>query len=167
MRLNDSYLFERFKKKFEYKYIVEPNSGCWLWIAGLFSSGYGMVSFPRVGTIQAHRISKFLYDKFPIETTRRGSNLVWDHLCKTRSCVNPKHLELVTPKENVHRAKHYHKKTCLNGHKLDGLNLGIYLRSSTQITIRYCRECVRKKDRERKRLLRARTFARAQEALYK
>jgi hypothetical protein len=44
-----------------------------------------------------------------------------DHLCKVKHCVNPDHLEAVTPKENVHRSDNtaglnFRKKVCMRGH---------------------------------------------------
>ena len=51
-----------------------------------------------------------------------------DHLCKTRLCVNPEHLEVVSSKENVLRGDSFSavnsKKThCKNSHELSINNL--------------------------------------------
>lgn len=51
-----------------------------------------------------------------------------DHLCRVRVCVNPEHLEIVTPKENVMRgigitARNAQKTECSRGHALSGENL--------------------------------------------
>lgn len=60
-----------------------------------------------------------------------------DHLCKTRSCINPDHLEAVTPQVNVSRAgNHYRDRThCQNGHILVGKHIRLYH------GYRYCRIC--------------------------
>ena len=78
--------------RFEDKYIPEPNSGCWLWIGGKTSMGYGQIGLGRrdEGDILAHRFS---YEHY------RGSipdGFDLDHLCRNPACVNPGHLEAVT-----------------------------------------------------------------------
>lgn len=78
---------------FEDKFIPEPNSGCWLWLFGSFSSGYGCL---RVGSTvwYAHRLSWTLY-KGPIPV---GVCVL--HKCDTRLCVNPQHLFLGSKGDN-------------------------------------------------------------------
>ena len=54
--------------------------------------------------------------------------LVIDHLCRHTSCVNPSHLEAVTPGENTLRgygptAMNARKTECVRGHSLSGDNL--------------------------------------------
>lgn len=68
---------------------------CWLWHGKHTTLGYGI--FQTDDTHYAHRFSYMIHKgKIP-------KNLVIDHLCEIRSCVNPDHLELVSQKENVHR----------------------------------------------------------------
>ncbi len=71
-------------------------STCWLWGAHLDRDGYAQYrDGDRIA--QAHRTS---YEAF---TGAIGDGMELDHLCKTRRCVNPTHLELVSPAENKTR----------------------------------------------------------------
>ena len=82
--------------RFEDKYVPEPNTGCWLWIAGVNKDGYGGFR-ADTRTWLAHRVS---YEHF-VGPIPEGLEL--DHLCRTRSCVNPNHLEPVIHIVNVRR----------------------------------------------------------------
>jgi hypothetical protein len=80
--------------------LPEPNSGCFLWSLALGTDGYGYVNVGgkkgrRVG---AHRVA------YELICAPIPAGLDIDHLCRTRSCVNPSHLEPVTRKENLRRA---------------------------------------------------------------
>lgn len=107
---------------------------CWLWMGKLDPTDYGSFSrFPILGT-KAHRISYFLLvGELPKE-------LVLDHLCRIRHCVNPDHLELVTRSVNSRRgapaAINRSKTHCPEGHEYLGGNLVIDTRGS-----RNCRVC--------------------------
>src|SRR5689334_8336917 len=76
--------------------------GCWIWTASINVDGYGQFIVYDAGrkrglSIPAHRVAWQLV---------RGSipqDLYIDHLCRTRSCVNPEHLEPVTNKVNILR----------------------------------------------------------------
>ena len=73
-------------KPFEERYIPEPMSGCWLWIGGINSGGYGW--FKRDGKqLSAHRVS------WAMVHGDAGANMVL-HRCDVRCCVNPDHLFL-------------------------------------------------------------------------
>lgn len=92
---------------------VEKTKDCWLW-RGSKTRGYGHISVDGVNH-RAHRIAWMLL---------RGEiphGLVLDHICRVRHCVNPDHLELVTPKMNVLRgisplANMARRKKCKQGH---------------------------------------------------
>ena len=114
------------RERFEEKYVPEPNSGCWLWIANTSPQGYGLLSHPITRkNIPAHRVSYELYKNIIPE------GLEIDHLCRVRCCVNPNHLEAVTHKENsrrgicaeTHRKNSLLRTHCKKGHPYSVENL--------------------------------------------
>ncbi len=83
------------QRRFEEKYIPEPNSGCWLWMACLSKKGYGELMMRHSKRVElAHRIS---YNLFHGEI---GNNHVL-HKCDNPCCVNPEHLEIGSHKKNM------------------------------------------------------------------
>lgn len=76
---------------------IDPE-GCWLWTAGRDEKGYGTFRLTRGKMTKAHRWSYI--DAFG----DHAPGLELDHLCKTRACVRPDHLEPVTHRENIRRA---------------------------------------------------------------
>lgn len=82
-----------------WKYVRKVD-GCWLWIGAVTWDGYGRLRLPD-RTVRAHR---WAYQRF-IGTIPEGMEL--DHLCKTRCCVNPDHLEPVTRDENHARGDNW------------------------------------------------------------
>jgi hypothetical protein len=123
----------------------EPNSGCWLWTAGLNGEGYGAINV--AGQIRpAHRVAYELF-RGPIP-----EGLTLDHLCRVRCCVNPDHLEPVTRKENTLRgigasAVHARKTHCKHGHAFTPDN--VYVRRGNT---RDCRTCHRARERDARQL---------------
>lgn len=136
---------ERQFQSFESKYIPEPNTGCWLWIASKFDNGYGQFGFDGKNR-KAHRVSYELYkSKIP-------TGLTLDHLCRVRECVNPDHLEPVTNRENTLRGNtitrdNLNKTNCPNGHQLIAPNLGQWELAHGK---RSCLECKKLKMRARR-----------------
>jgi hypothetical protein len=78
-------------------------SECWLWQGPVKANGYAQFHYrtgpDQQGGQQAHRW-RWEQDNGPVP---EGHHL--DHLCKVRRCVNPAHLEPVTPLENARRSK--------------------------------------------------------------
>ena len=113
---------------------------CWLWTGARSSNGYGNTWVPRsvsrrhFGEISAHRLSYMIF------VGRIPDGLQMDHLCRVHYCVNPKHLEAVTPRENARRSptSNEMKTHCVHGHLLSGNNL-----IPTELGHRRCRACNR------------------------
>jgi hypothetical protein len=85
--------------------IPEPNSGCLLFTGAILKSGYGSLYCLRSGyETLAHRWAYIsAYGPIP-------DGLTIDHLCRTRSCIEPRHLEAVTRGENTRRAAEYRRR---------------------------------------------------------
>lgn len=81
-------------KRFESKYVPEPNSGCWLWVSHTSSNGYGAERYKQ-RQISAHRLSYALFTG-PIQ-----QGFVIRHKCDVRLCVNPDHLVIGTNDDNI------------------------------------------------------------------
>lgn len=100
---------------------IDPDTGFWNWTHTLFSNGYARIK--RYGKDQgAHR---YAYEK---RHGKVSDELFLDHLCRNPKCVNPKHLEPVTPFENQRRgltftAAKVAQTHCLRWHPLSGDNL--------------------------------------------
>jgi hypothetical protein len=77
---------------------VRAATGCWEWQGKQNQHGYGRVLWDG-GVQQAHRIVWVIL-RGPIP-----AGLVLDHLCRVTRCVNPLHLDPVTPRENTLRGE--------------------------------------------------------------
>ena len=82
----------------------EPTTGCWLWTGDTCGSGYGKLKVPtdrNWSTFKNKKAHRIIYEALrgPIPP---GMDL--DHLCRTRPCVNPAHLEPVTRSQNLKRS---------------------------------------------------------------
>lgn len=74
---------------------VEVSDGCWLWLGGLFESGYGRFSQEPWLSVRAHRYAwEITYGPIP-------EGLIVCHHCDTPRCVKPAHLFLGTHKDNA------------------------------------------------------------------
>ena len=145
------------EERFLDKISPEPMSGCWLWTGAMTGKsstsigGYGVIRLGKDGgcrQVYAHQVSYMLYHgDIP-------DGLEIDHLCSTRLCVNPSHLEAVTAKVNTRRIhergrcpNHFANKThCPQGHPYSGDNL--YTAPGGG---RLCIACRRERDRKRAR----------------
>jgi len=78
-----------------------PDLGpCWIWTASL-AKGYGQTTVKKNGrktSVVAHRLAyQMIVGAVPL-------HMQLDHLCRLTYCVNPDHLEPVTPIVNSHRS---------------------------------------------------------------
>jgi hypothetical protein len=83
-------------------------SGCWRYLGGPFNTPYGHLTL-NGKLMTAHR---FYYLHYKGEI---GEGNQVDHLCMNKRCVNPDHLDAVSPRENVrraHRATHCYDCKC-------------------------------------------------------
>lgn len=80
------------------RYLIEPETGCWIWQRLVDKHGYGQLREGGKGYL-AHR---YYYERV-IGPIPEGMQL--DHLCRNRKCVNPDHLEPVTNTENQRRGR--------------------------------------------------------------
>ena len=119
---------------------------CWRWPGMINQAGYGIIRSRSGGTRKEYRAHRVVYEEMvgPIP-----AGLVIDHLCRTRACVNPAHMEPVTSEENVRRGRGYsHEKLanrthCKHGHPWEGDN--VYVNPRGYET---CRSCARRRTAE-------------------
>jgi hypothetical protein len=126
---------------------VDAN-GCHVWTDELTNAGYARLTWRQPdGTLIAggHRIAFFLaHGDIP-------EGLVIDHLCRVRDCVNVKHLDLVTQRENVMRspiapgALNAAKTHCPQNHPYDEANTIVQVHRNGTTLGRLCRACQRER----------------------
>jgi hypothetical protein len=137
------FLDERLPSRFWDKVQPCPMSGCWLFISSHCKAGYGSVGDGRGRVTKAHQMAyETLVGPVP-------AGLELDHLCRVRCCCNPAHLEPVTHAENMRRGERANRPACPSGHRYDEQNTIWYDGR------RYCRECSRRRNRDRQRVVRA------------
>ena len=104
-------------ERFHSKFIELPN-GCHQWQGPLDKDGYGYF-FLRRKSRRAHRVAWYM---------QRGGipeGMVINHICRNRWCVNPQHMQLLTPRENNLQdsnsipAINARKTHCKNGQEFD------------------------------------------------
>lgn len=141
LRVSDADL-ERFRS-----HLAPPDeNSCILWTGSTMWKGYGRF-WVDGRFVRAHRFSYALSSDLPEGPL--------DHLCRLRLCVNPMHLEPVTPRENLMRspiapaAINARKTHCPQGHPYSGDNVR-RRKSGRDVGARYCAACSRERERKRR-----------------
>lgn len=73
---------------------TDKSGDCWLWVGSLKTGGYGQIYFEGKN-YNAHRLA-YIVANGPVD-----ADVVIDHMCHVRRCVNPSHLQAVSNKQNV------------------------------------------------------------------
>lgn len=124
---------------------VDPQTGCWEWLASATVSGYGRIMLTREKKVHrsslAHRAA---YEEW-VGPIPEGLHI--DHLCRNTICCNPEHLEAVTPLENLLRSEApsntFRTAThCIHGHEFTPENTQLVPKG------RRCIACARRRARE-------------------
>ena len=129
------------------KAIDVKDNQCWQWNRSLIKSGYGVFRLKnnnKWSMYLAHRVSWSIF-KGDLDL-----NLVIDHMCKNRGCVNPDHLRQVTNEHNVMinsdgvAPRNKLKTHCYRGHNYSVVGFYPYKGK------RKCSECNRENSRSRR-----------------
>ena len=126
--INPSVLLEKAKKRYGVENInrffnkFSKSEGCWIWTDRL-DRGYGRLSYAKGKKyIFSHRLA------LELKLGKLRPHQIVDHICRNRACVNPKHLRIVSIRENVLEnslgitAINKTKTKCKRGHQFNKEN---------------------------------------------
>jgi HNH endonuclease len=120
--------------------LIDATGVCWEWNGRVENNGYGRFQIGNVKFLAHRAVYEILVGDIP-------QNMVLDHLCKNRRCVNPDHLSVTTQEENNRRSgsitsKNIVKTSCPSGHPYDKTNTKVWVRPNGR-KMRYCAQCRR------------------------
>lgn len=97
MAKGDFRLRRPLEDRFNDKFVVHPETGCWLWHGGTTGLGYGVIGLGHrhEGTDKAHRVS------YRLHKGEIPDGMAVMHACDTPACVNPAHLSLGSLSDNM------------------------------------------------------------------
>lgn len=125
---------ERFWSKIE----IGDWQECWLWTGATAGKGYGVIRISGKNVYVHRHVYELLVGPIP-------PGMEVDHVrswgCRSNACVNPLHLEAVTPRENQLRSARVRARRthCKHGHPYDVGNTRSTPRG------RVCRRCERRR----------------------
>jgi len=126
--------------------------GCWLWNHYVRADGYAVIGIRTSEGVKARYVHRLAFEA---AFGPAPDGLQLDHLCRNRHCLNPLHLDPVTPRENTLRgtspmAKNAAKTHCKHGHEFSIENTRIRPEGG-----RSCRTCERATLRRRRERIRS------------
>lgn len=136
----------RDEARFAAKTDLNGPGGCHLWLGSVTGNGYGRFYWQNNPNWQPHRLA------FALANGEVDLTLTIDHLCQTRLCINPDHMEQVSLRENGLRRNGWVDGTCSRGHDLRESAYPCRRKNSGHHW--YCKVCYRERARERRHLIR-------------
>jgi hypothetical protein len=115
---------------------------CWLWTGATTKNGYGVIGKDQGGIWRNTSVHRLAWE---LENGPIPKGLTIDHLCRVRTCVNPRHLEPVPHRVNLLRgdtlaARSAAKTHCPAGHPYDEANTS-FIMSRGRDRSRRCKIC--------------------------